>query len=130
VYVVIDGPLSEAARATRLTARAIMSRSIHAGLDHMLLTTLELTAANAQQHGATLQYSAIPRTYPHVDLFDVRAVTRQSLFRYAYECAQSGRLWTAFRRADDNDGKVASAAQIQTVPCPADDALIRYYASR
>jgi predicted acylesterase/phospholipase RssA len=130
VYVVIDGPLSEPARPTRLTARAIMSRSIHAGLDHMMLTTLELTAANAQQLGATLQYSAIPHTYPHVDLFDVRAVTRQSLFRYAYECAQSGRLWTTFRRADDDHRTVGSAAQTQTVPCPAEDAFIRYFASR
>jgi predicted acylesterase/phospholipase RssA len=130
VYVVIDGPLSEAARPTRLTARAIMSRSIHAGLDHMMLTTLELTAANAQQLGATLQYSAIPRTYPHVDLFDVRAVTRQSLFRYAYECAQSGRLWTTFRRADGDRATVSGAAQTQAVPCPAEDAFIRYFASR
>jgi len=130
LYVIIDGPLSEPARTTRLTARTIMSRSIHAGLDHMLLTSLELTAATAQLQGATLKYSAVPHAYPHVDLFDVRAATRQSLFRYAYECAQSGLLWTAFRRADDDDGKVASTAQTQTVPCPADDAFIRYFASR
>jgi predicted acylesterase/phospholipase RssA len=130
VYVIIDGPLSEAARATRLTSRAILSRSIHAGLDHLLLTTLELTVATAQLQGATLEYSAIPHAYPHVGLFDVRAVTRQSLFRYAYQCARSGLLWTAFRRADDDGRKATGAAQIQTVPCPADDAFIRYFASR
>src|SRR5260370_42564763 len=75
VYVIIDGPLSEASRTTRLTARAILSRSIHAGLDHLLLTTLELTAATAQLHGATLQYSAVPAAYPPRDPFDFRPAT-------------------------------------------------------
>jgi predicted acylesterase/phospholipase RssA len=41
VYVIVDGPLGEASGATRLTTRAILSRSIHAGLNHLLRTTLE-----------------------------------------------------------------------------------------
>jgi predicted acylesterase/phospholipase RssA len=130
VYVIIDGPLSEAAQATRLSARGIVTRSIHAGLDHMLLTTLELTAANTQQQGASLRYSAIPQSYPHVGLFDVRTATRQSLFHYAYDCAQSGRLWTPFTHIPNDAGKTSTPAQIQAVPCPADDASIRYLASR
>jgi hypothetical protein len=52
------------------------------------------------------------------------------LFRYADECAQAGRFWTAFRPADDDRWTVRSKAETQTVPCPADDAFIRYFASR
>ena len=130
VYVIIDGPLSEVSRSTRLTARAILSRSIRTGLDHLLLTTLELTAAIAQLQGATLQYSALPSSYPHLDPFDFRADAMRPLFRYAHECAQAGRFWTAFGRTDDGGWTVRSNAETQTVPCPADDAFIRYFASR
>ena len=41
-----------------------------------------------------------------------------------------GRLWTAFRRTDDDSGTMPSAAETQTDRCPADDAFIRYVASR
>src|SRR6266403_2029506 len=130
VYVIIDGPLSEGSRTTRWTARAILSRSIHAGLDHLLLTTLELTAATAQLQGATLQYSAVPGAYPPLDPFDFRAATLRPLFRYADECAQTGRLWTKFVRTHDDGGTVRGMAETQKVPCLADDAFIRYFASR
>jgi predicted acylesterase/phospholipase RssA len=130
VYVIIDGPLGEEARSTRLTAHSILSRSIHAGLDSLLLTTLELTAATAQLQGATLQYSALPSAYPHLDPFDFRIDAMRPLLRYADECAREGRLWTAFRRTGDPGRAVRSGAETQTVPCPADDAFIRYFASR
>jgi predicted acylesterase/phospholipase RssA len=130
VYVIIDGPLGETARETRLTARAILSRSIGAGLNHMLLTTLELTAAIAQLQGATLQYSAVPVAYPPVDAFSFRTETMQPLFHYAYDCARAGRLWTTFQRTSDDGGMRRSAADAQKVPCPADDAFIGYFASR
>ena len=130
VYVIIDGPLGNAPETTRLTARAILSRSIHAGLDHMLLTTLELTAATAQLQGATLQYSAMPVRHPRGGPFDFRADMMRSLSRYAYECAQAGQLWTPFGRADDRSGTFPSFTETQEVPCPADDALIKYFASR
>jgi predicted acylesterase/phospholipase RssA len=130
VYVLVDGALAEEARTTRLTARSVLSRSIGAGLSHMLLTTLELTAATAQLQGATLHYSAVPATYPPVDAFHFRADTMRPLFRYAYECAQAGRLWTAFRRTTDDGGTARSTEETQKVPCPADDAFIGYFASR
>ena len=130
VYVIIDGPLGEAAQSTRLTAHAILARSIYAGLNRLLLTTLELTAATAQLQGATLQYSALPSAYPHLDPFDFRADAMRPLLRYANECARAGRLWTAFRRNDDPGRAVPSMAGTQKVPCPADDAFIRYFASR
>ena len=130
IYVIVDRPLGEPAQATRLTAPAILSRSIHAGLNHMLLTTLTLTAATAQLQGATLQYSAVPDAYPLLDAYDFRTETMRPLFRYAYECAEAGRLWTAFQRTDDNSGTTRSAAETQKIPCPADDEVIRYFASR
>jgi predicted acylesterase/phospholipase RssA len=130
VYVIVDGPLSDASRSTRLTARAILSRSIHAGLDRLLLTTLELTAVTAQLQGATLQYSALPTAYPRLDPFDFRADTMRPLFHYADECAQGGRLWTEFGHTSDDRRTIRSTAETAKVPCPADDAFIRYFASR
>jgi hypothetical protein len=130
VYVIINGSLGEAPQATRLTTRAILLRSIHAGLNHMLLTTLELTAANTQLQGATLQYSAVPGAHTRGGAYDFRADTMRPLFRYAYECAQAGRLWTSFGRTDDSSGTSLSIGETQEVPCPADDASIRYFASR
>ena len=129
VYVIVDGPLGEASgAATRLTTRGILSRSIHAGLNHFLLTTLELTAATVQLQGATLHYAAVPAAYPHMDAFDFRAATMRPLFSYADECAQAGRLWTAFQQ---RDAVVAtSATPARQVPCPADDAFIVRLASR
>jgi hypothetical protein len=123
VYVLIDGQLGETARATRLTARAIFSRSVDAGLHQMMMTTLELTAATAQLQGATLQYSAIPSAYPLPDGFDFRRDTMRPLLHYAYECAQAGRLWTAFQRTNDERGSEGSAEEAQKVPCPADEAV-------
>lgn len=128
VYVIVDGPLGEAPGATRLTSRAILSRSIHAALNHFLLTTLELTAATAQLRGATLRYAAVPASYPHMDAFDFRAATMRPLFSYADECAQAGRLWTAFRQRDEV--VATSATQARQLPCPADDTFIGRLATR
>jgi hypothetical protein len=130
VYVIINGSLGEAPQPTRLTTRAILSRSIHAGLNHMLLTTLELTAATAQLRGATLEYSAVPDAHRRGDAYDFRADTMRPLVRYAYECAQAGRLWTPFGRTDEGSGRTRSITETQRVPCPADDTFIRYFASR
>jgi predicted acylesterase/phospholipase RssA len=130
VYVIIDGPLGDVPKTTRLTTRAILSRSIHAGLNQMLLTTLELTAATAQLQGATLQYSAMPVTQPRGSPYDFRADMMRALSRYAYDCAQAGQLWTSFGRADDSSGASSGVTETQEVPCPADDAFIKYFASR
>src|SRR6202011_3879704 len=130
VYVIVDGPLGEAPGATRLTTRGILSRSIHAGLNHFLRTTLELTAATAQLQGATLHYAAVPAAYPHVDAFDFRAATMRPLFSYADECAQAGRLWTAFRNGGDDGETALGMTEAHRVPCPADDAFIGHFASR
>jgi predicted acylesterase/phospholipase RssA len=126
VYVIIDGPLGDPPKTTRLTTRAILSRSINAGLNQMLLTTLELTAATAQLQGATLQYSAVPIAHPRGDPYDFRADLVKPLSRYAYECAQAGRLWTPLVHTDDGSGTSRSITETQKVPCPSDDASIRF----
>ncbi len=130
VFIIIDGSLGEAARTTRLTARAILSRSIRVGLSHMLLTTLELAAATAQLEGADLQYSSLPAGYPLPNTFDFSARIRRPLFQYAYQCAETGRFWTAFPRAEDGKETSQRIARSETMPCPADRPISGSFATR
>lgn len=130
VFVIVDGSLSEAARTTRLTARAILSRSIRVGMSHMLLTTLELTAATAQLEGADLQYSALPAGYPLPNAFDFSARIRRPLFEYAYQCAETGRFWTGFAHADDDAETSQGITRPETRPCPADRPFSGFFATR
>jgi predicted acylesterase/phospholipase RssA len=130
VFVIVDGSLGEAARTTRLTARAILSRSIRVGLSHMLLTTLELTAATAQLEGADLQYSSLPAGYPLPNAFDFSARIRRPLFQYAYQCAETGRFWTAFPHAEDDKEMSQGITQSETMPCPADKPFNGFFATR
>ncbi len=121
VYVIVDGRLSEEPASVPLKTKAILSRSVSAGLSHMMRTTLQLTATTAELHGEELQYSAIPVSYPTAATFDFRAERMRPLFRYGYSCAQAGRLWVSSGRAD----RSASSSNIgvgQRIPCPVDDA--------
>jgi predicted acylesterase/phospholipase RssA len=129
VYVIIDRPLSEPSRATRMTTQPIESQNILAGLNHSLITTLELTAMATQSQGATLRYAAVSGQYPHVNPLDFHAGTMQPLFRYAYQCAEAGRLWTAFQGTDARSGTEGFMTEVRKVPCPADDAVIGHVAS-
>jgi predicted acylesterase/phospholipase RssA len=130
VFVIVDGPLGRPTGEARLTTQAILSSSIHAGLDQMLLTRLELTAATAELEAVPLRYSALPSMYPETDSFDFRASSLRPLFHYAYECARQGRLWTAFGHTEVGGSAKAQPAKTQSVPCPADDAFIGYFARR
>jgi predicted acylesterase/phospholipase RssA len=130
VFVIVDGSLGEAGQTTRLTARAILSRSIRVGLNHLMLTRMELTATTAQLDGADLQYASLPTGYPLPDIFDFSVKIRRPLFHYAYDCAQAGRLWTAFPRSDNGDGELHRMARMPPVPCPADDPFFGYFATR
>jgi predicted acylesterase/phospholipase RssA len=116
VYVIVDGRLSEEPLAVRLRARTILSRSVSAGLNHMLRTTLELTATNAELRGAKLKYAAIPITYPEAAAFDFRAETMRSLFRYGYECARADRLWISSQSAGSDRGNRDGAVARDTNP--------------
>jgi hypothetical protein len=122
--------LSGGAQTTRLTARAILSRSIRVGLDHLLMTTLQLTAATAQLEGADLQYSSLPADYPLNDAFDFSARIRRPLFHYAYQCAESGRLWTVLPSGDDDKGTSNDVARTEAIPCPADNPMNGFLATR
>jgi predicted acylesterase/phospholipase RssA len=99
IYVLIDGRLNEPVRPTRARASAILSRSVSAGLSRMLRTSLKLTAAEADHGDMRVDYSAIPAAYPYRSAFDFSAAAAQPLFKYGYDCARTGRLWTAFGQA-------------------------------
>jgi predicted acylesterase/phospholipase RssA len=130
VFVIVDGSLSGGAQTTRLTARAILSRSIRVGLDHLLLTNLQLTAANAQLEGADLHYSSLPADYPLPDVFDFSARVRGPLFHYAYQCAESGRFWTVLPPVNDDEETSRDRPRTETIPCPADNPFNGYFATR
>jgi predicted acylesterase/phospholipase RssA len=129
VYIIVDGQLSEQPLAIRLRTRPIVSRSVSAGLNHMVRTTLELTAANAELEGAQLKFAAISVAYPPLDPFDFHTAKMRSLFRYGYECAQAGRLWTSSRGAG-SDRNGGAAVVSQDAPCPLDDESIGRLAVR
>jgi predicted acylesterase/phospholipase RssA len=128
VYVIVDGRLSEQPASIRLRAGSILSRSVSAGLNHMLRTTLELTATDTQLKGAQLQFAAIPVGYPELDSLDFRTSSMRSLFQYGYQCAQAGRLWTASGSLDRAEGSGDGA--VHAYPCPADDLFIGRLAVR
>jgi predicted acylesterase/phospholipase RssA len=120
VYVIVDGRLSEQPAAIRLRTMSILSRSVSAGLNHMLRTTLELTAALAELGGAQFQFAAIPLAYPQLDPFDFRTSTMRSLFQYGSTCAQTGRLWISPRGAAGDAASRTGAVASQNTPCPVD----------
>src|SRR6267154_1769933 len=130
VYVLVDGRLSQEPKPVRLRFRTIVSRSISAGLTHMMRTTLELTATNAQLQGASLQYSAIPAAYPNLASFDFRASTMRSLFQYGQDCAYAGRLWISSQRAVADHADRGETTSRKSVECPADDDFIARFAVR
>ena len=96
----------------------------------MLLTTLELTAATAQLEGADLQYSSLPVGYPLPNVFDFSARIRRPLFHYAYQCAETGRFWTAFPHADYGKELSQGITRPETMPCPADRPFKGFFATR
>jgi predicted acylesterase/phospholipase RssA len=129
VYVIVDGRLSESPASIRLRARSILSRSVSAWLNHMLRTTLELTATDAELEGAQFQFAAIPVAYPHANSFDFSTPTMGSLFQYGYKCALAGRLWTSSRDVgrDANRDDTGTGRPNQ---CPAEDEFIGRLAVR
>ncbi len=130
VYVIVDGRLSEQPAPIRLRTRSILSRSVSAGLNHMLRTTLELTATDAELKGAQFQFAAIPVVYPQLNSFDFRTPTMKSLFQFGYRCAQAGRLWTPSRGVGRDAASRDAAGTGQSNPCPADDESIGRLAVR
>jgi predicted acylesterase/phospholipase RssA len=129
VYVIVDGRLSEQAAPIRLRARSILSRSVSAGLSHMLRTTLELTATDAELEGAQFHVAAIPFAYPQLNSFDFGTQSMRSLFQFGYKCAQAGRLWTS-SRSFARDEATHDTGTDRPKQCPADDEFIGRLAVR
>jgi predicted acylesterase/phospholipase RssA len=130
VYVIVDGRLSEQPAPIRLRARSILSRSVSAGLNHMLRTTLELTATDAELEGAQFQFAAIPVAYPQLNSFDFNTPNMRSLFQFGYKCAQAGRLWTSSRSVGRDEPNRDDGGSSRPSPCPADDEFIGRLAVR
>jgi predicted acylesterase/phospholipase RssA len=130
VYVIVDGRLSGQPAPIRLRTRSILSRSVSAGLNHMLRTTLELTATDAELEGAQFQVAAIPVAYPQLNSFDFRTSTMRSLFQYGYKCAQAGRLWTSSRSVGRDNAFRDDKGTGPPNQCPVDDEFIGRLAVR
>jgi predicted acylesterase/phospholipase RssA len=129
VYIIVDGRLSETPASIRLRTKSILLRSVSAGLNHMLRTTLELAATDAQREGAQFQFAAIPGNYPQLDSLDFRTSTMRSLFQYGYHCAQAGRLWISSRGVG-SDGASRTRSVAHETSCPVDDESIARFAQR
>ena len=121
VYVIVDGRLTEQSASIRLRTRSILSRSVSAGLNHMMRTTLELTATDAQLKGAQFQFAAIPVDYPQLDSFDFGTPGMNSLFQFGYKCAQAGRLWSSSRNVGRDETNRDDTGASQPNQCPAED---------
>jgi hypothetical protein len=128
VYVLIDTQLTEPVRGTRHRATSILTRSIIAGLSGTLRTTLELTAARAEQRGIELNYSAIPASYPYRGTLEFNVAAVKALFEYGYDCASVGRLWTTFGHSSAVDNRAHEELVTRDLKCPTDDQFIAHFA--
>ena len=122
LFVIIDGRLTEEAAPNRKQNQSVESRSVSAGIDHRLRTTLELTAGDAELAGAAFQFAAIPAAFPQPSM--------QSLFKFGYRCAEAGRLWTPSSRDAQVNSSVGDKGAGQSNQCPADDQVKQQLAFR
>jgi predicted acylesterase/phospholipase RssA len=129
VYVIVDGRLREPPASIRLRTKAILVRSVSAGLTYMLRTTLELAATDAQREGAQFQFAAIAGDYPQIESFDFRTSNMRLLFQYGYYCAQTGRLWISSGDHGSDEARHTSSVARET-HCPVDDESIARFAKR
>jgi predicted acylesterase/phospholipase RssA len=128
VHVIIDGPLRDTPRRTHANALSVFTRSLAAGLSHITRTELEFTVAAVHQHGISLDYAAIPASYPLRGNFDFGADSQRSLFEFAARCAETERLWVPVHSAS-NERAARRPAPSETELCPADDAFIERLAA-
>jgi predicted acylesterase/phospholipase RssA len=123
VRVIIDGPLRNLPRRTHANAFSIFSRSLSAGLSHMTRAQLESTVEEVRQRGISVEYAAIPASYPLRGAFDFGADAQRSLFDFAATCAAHDRLW--IRAHAGNRERVSERLPASGSPmCPADDSFM------
>jgi predicted acylesterase/phospholipase RssA len=130
VYIIVDGRLGEQPVSIPLRTRSILSRSVSAGLNHMLRTNLELSATDAELQGAQFQFAAIPVSYPQLGPFDFHTSNMRSLFHYGYQCAQAGRLWISSQGVGTEGASHTGTVASRKTPCPVDDESIGRLAVR
>jgi predicted acylesterase/phospholipase RssA len=129
VHVIIDGQLRDLRSGTRANAYSIFRRSLSAGLSHVTRTQLESTVDAVRERGVSLDYAAIPASFPLQRAFDFGASAQRALFEYAASCAEAGRLWIrSGDRAAEERGAERSTAP-GTTTCPADDSFIGHLAA-
>lgn len=121
VHVIIDGPLRHIPRRTHANAYSVFNRSVAAGLSHITRTTLEAAVASVHQRGISIDYAAIPASYPLRGDFDFGAGSQRSLFEFAAACAKTERLWVHSAAAERTTQLPSRPAAAQ---CPAEDAFI------
>jgi len=128
VRVIIDGPLRNLPHRTHANALSIFSRSLSAGLSRVTRTQLESTLGAVRQQGISLEYAAIPASYPLRGAFDFGPDGQRSLFKFAATCAAADRLWIrapAGSREAVSEHPSAPAGP----PCPADDSFMGHLAA-
>ena len=129
VRVIIDGPLRSLPRPTHANALSVFSRSLSAGLSHITRTQLEVTMNAVRQRGGSIDYAAIPASYPLRGAFDFAAEAQRSLFEYAASCAAADRLWIPAQARGGGERKNESQPASAPAMCPADDSYIEHLAS-
>jgi predicted acylesterase/phospholipase RssA len=128
VRVIIDGPLRNLPHRTHANAFSIFSRSLSAGLSHVTRAQLESTVEAVRQRGISLEYAAIPASYPLRGAFDFGPDAQRSLFEFAASCAAGERLWV--RAHAGNRGPVSGRLPASGGPrCPADDSFMERLAA-
>ena len=128
VRVIIDGPLRNLPHRTHANALSIFSRSLSAGLSHVTRTQLQATIEAIRQQGISVEYAAIPASYPLRGAFDFGPDAQRSLFEFAATCAAADRLWI---RAPAGTGEALSERPSASgrPTCPADDSFMGRLAS-
>jgi hypothetical protein len=121
VRVIIDGPLRDRPRPAPANAFSIFSRSVLTAQHYAARRKLETTVEALLERGISLEYAAIPASYPLRGPFDFAPGVQRALFKYASSCAEAGRLWI-----HSGSGKpVRERALVSgSRTCPADDSFV------
>ena len=128
IRVIIDGPLRDLPRHTHANALSIFSRSLSAGLSHATRAQLLSILDAVHRRGIALDYAAIPASYPLGGVFDFAPRAERSLFEYAEECAQAGRLLIR-TQTQSIDGAAERSTRSAEPACPADDSFMEHLAA-
>lgn len=123
VCIIIAGRLRDYPHAANANAISIFSRSVSAGLSRMTRTTLEWTVDATSERGISLEYAALPASYPLHGPFNFAPDEQRALFDYGARCAQAGRLW--IRATQNSSAETAGQPEApDAVLCPAADRSI------